>query len=127
MKYSGTTGPADAKPRGPGLARAILGGTLLVGGIQVSIKVLGFIEKVILGNVYGTDSPAYAAYLVAFEVLLVFSEVLKLSVIPVLVPVLASPPVPVLVRPWGRSPAPGLAGLRSGPLMARLKRPPSPY
>jgi len=82
------TDDRDGQPRGLSLAKVVVRGALLVGGLQVSIKVLGFFEKVILGNVYGTDSPSYAAYLVAFEVLLVCSEVLKLSVIPSLVPVL---------------------------------------
>lgn len=78
----------SSQPTGAGLGRLVVKGSLLIGLVQGSIKLLGFVEKVLLGNVYGTDSPTYAAYLVSFEVFLVCSEVLRLSVIPSLVPML---------------------------------------
>jgi len=95
----------DTQPAGIRLVRAVARGILVVGTIEASIKILGFFEKVILGNVYGTDSPSYAAYLVAFEVLLVCVEVLKLSVIPSLVPMLEG-----VRRRAGDRAAQGLAG-----------------
>jgi len=59
------------------LGTSIFKFTVLVGVIQGSCKVLGFVEKLVLGYFFGTQTAGYACYIVAFEVLLVTHEVLK--------------------------------------------------
>ncbi|HIE51965.1 MAG TPA: hypothetical protein EYP85_09415 [Armatimonadetes bacterium] len=70
------------------LAGSIFKFTLLVGFIQGSCKVLGFLEKVVLGYFFGTQTASYACYIVAFEVLLVTHEILKGALAPGLLPTL---------------------------------------
>jgi len=70
------------------LGTSIFKFTLLVGLIQGSCKVLGFVEKLVLGYFFGTQTAGYACYIVAFEVLLVTHEVLKGILAPALLPTL---------------------------------------
>jgi len=71
-----------------GLSGRVIKSTALVSGIILLCKLLGFLEKVVLGSIYGSEEQKYQMdiYLAMVTIAVLFYDIVRYSLIPALLP-----------------------------------------
>jgi putative peptidoglycan lipid II flippase len=78
-------------PEERSLFSRVMRSTAVVSGIILLCKVMGFVEKVLLGAVYGSRAERYQMdiYLAAITVVVLFYDIMRYSLIPTLLPAIS--------------------------------------
>ncbi len=78
-------------PEEKSLFSRVMRSTAVVSGIVLLCKVMGFLEKVLLGSIYGSDAEKYQMdiYLAVVTIVVLFYEIMRYALIPALLPALS--------------------------------------